>query len=279
MNYRHIFHAGNFADVFKHALLARILVYLTLKEQPLRYLDTHAGIGRYDLRSLEATRGDEWRNGVGRIADAAWSAEAKNLLAPYLRALGPLKGGTPQFYPGSPLIAQKLLRSQDRMTFCEAHPQDAKSLAATIGRDRRVKAIEIDGYRGLRAYTPPVERRGLVLIDPPFETPDEFSRVRDSLAAAYAKWPTGVYVIWRPLKDVRQVRAFDAMLVRDGLTRLLRLDLIVDSIKDGEPLAGCSLLVVNPPFVLAAEAQILLPALAAALRRGPGADWSVDAMA
>jgi 23S rRNA (adenine2030-N6)-methyltransferase len=276
VNYRHVYHAGNFADVFKHALLARMLVYLAGKPRPLRYLDTHAGVGRYDLTSTEATRGGEWRDGVGRLAGAVLSAEAEALLAPYRSALGPLEAGrAPRSYPGSPLIAQRLLRRQDRMIFCEAHPKDARRLAAAVGRDARAKAIEIDGYMALRAYTPPVERRGLVLIDPPFEAADELTTLRASLVEAWAKWPTGCYAIWRPLKDLRAARAFGAALVGDGMRDLLRLDLMARDPADGAGLAGSGLLIVNPPWVLEAEAGVLLPALAQLLAQGQGAGWSV----
>ena len=280
MNYRHIYHAGNFADVFKHVFLARMLAYLTQKERPLRYLDTHAGIGRYDLSAPEAVRGGEWRDGVGRLGSAVWSAEAAPLIAPYLRALGPFgAGGAPLFYPGSPLIAQTLLRSGDRLTLCEAHPQDAKALKAAVGRDRRTKAIKIDGWMALRAYTPPAERRGLVLVDPPFETADEFSRMRENLLTAYAKWPTGVYALWHPLKDMSVADAFGESLVREGIERVLRLELTVCEIRDGERLAGCALIVVNPPHVLEAEARVLLPELLRLLALGKGAGWSVQRIA
>jgi 23S rRNA (adenine2030-N6)-methyltransferase len=280
VNYRHAFHAGNFADVFKHALLARILIYLTMKDRPLRYLDTHAGIGRYDLFSSEARRSGEWREGVGRLASVDWPAEIAALLAPYLRALGPFgPDGAPKIYPGSPAIAQTLLRSQDRLILCEAHWQDAKALAAALGRDRRAKAIEIDGWTALKAYVPPPERRGLVLIDPPFESVDEFARMREGLQSAHAKWPTGVYALWYPLKDVKAAHAFCAALASDGIPRILRLELTVEAIRTDAPLAGCGLLVVNPPHVLEAEARALLPALTHVLARAPGASWTAEQIA
>jgi 23S rRNA (adenine2030-N6)-methyltransferase len=280
MNYRHAFHAGNFADVFKHAIMARILVYLTLKDRPLRYVDTHAGSGRYDLFSSQALRSGEWREGVGRLAAADWPAEVSALLAPYLRALGPLGAeGAPKIYPGSPAIAQTLLRSQDRLILCEAHPQEARALAAALGRDRRVKAIEIDGWTALKAYVPPPERRGLVLIDPPFEAADEFARMREGLGTAHAKWPTGVFALWYPLKDVKAAHGFCAALVADGIARMLRLELTTEAIRTDAPLAGCGVLVVNPPHVLEAEARALLPALTSVLARGAGATWLAERIA
>ena len=170
MNYRHAFHAGNFADVFKHAMLSRILAYLMRKDAPLRYLDTHAGVGRYDLSGDEASRTGEWREGIARVVNAQKPADVAALLAPWLEVVGACDAeGKPQTYPGSPALAQAMLRPQDRLTLCELHPADSETLRRAMGRDLRVKALHIDGYMALNAYVPPVERRGLVLVDPPFE--------------------------------------------------------------------------------------------------------------
>jgi len=163
MNYRHAFHAGNFADVFKHVLLARILAYLMRKDAALRYIDTHAGVGFYDLGEARAERTGEWRGGIGRLAAAlpGASPQLAGLLQPYLDCLGPLDGeGRPNLYPGSPAIAQAMLRKQDRLTLCELHADDVRALAANIGRDKRAKVVAIDGYVALNAYVPPRERRG-----------------------------------------------------------------------------------------------------------------------
>ena len=184
MNYRHAFHAGNFADVFKHAILARILVYLALKEAPFRFIDTHAGAGRYDLSSEAARRSPEWRDGVARLIKARPPAPVAALLAPYLQAIGPSDAdGRPASYPGSPALAQALLRSQDRIALCEAHPEERERLVAALGRDSRLSIVGTDGYVALNAYIPPKERRGVVLIDPPYEEPDESERDRSSARA------------------------------------------------------------------------------------------------
>ena len=264
MNYRHAFHAGNFADVFKHVLLTRLLVYLTQKDAALRYIDTHAGVGRYDLAGEAAQRTGEWRGGVARILEAPAPPEVAELLAPWLRVLGPADAdGKPQSYPGSPAIAQALLRSQDRLTLCELHPADRAALARNMGRDRRVKALEIDGYMALRAYVPPVERRGLVLVDPPFEATDEFARLADAVLAAWRKWPTGVYALWHPIKDAGVVDDFYRRLEDAGVSRVLRLELAVAAPSAAGRLVGTGLALINPPHVLAAEARVLLPWLAA----------------
>jgi 23S rRNA (adenine2030-N6)-methyltransferase len=217
MNYRHAFHAGNFADVLKHAVLCRILVYLRQKPAAFRVLDTHAGAGRFDLAGNEASRTGEWRAGIGRLLTASLAPQAAELLAPYLDIVRQANsdaanseqpnseqadsGGPLRVYPGSPLIAQALLRSQDRLVSCELEPGAVTALGRHLGGDRRAKAVEIDGWTALGAYLPPPERRGVVLIDPPFEKPDEFSRLATGLTAAYRKWPGGSYMLWYPIKD------------------------------------------------------------------------------
>ena len=216
MNYRHGFHAGNFADVFKHAMLTRILVYLTRKDAPLRYIDTHAGAGRYDLASDAAKRSPEWRDGVARIVKARPPAEVAALLRPYLDAVGSCDDeGKPASYPGSPALAQSLLRPQDRLALCETHAEERAALIAALGRDRRLSIVATDGYVALNAYVPPKERRGLALIDPPFEEPDESARVEAALANALKKWPRGTYALWRPIKasldDARFLNAIAAL--------------------------------------------------------------------
>jgi 23S rRNA (adenine2030-N6)-methyltransferase len=275
MNYRHGFHAGNFADVFKHAMLARILVYLTRKDAPLRYIDTHAGAGRYDLASEAAKRSPEWRDGVARIVKARPPAEVAALLRPYLDAVGPCDDdGRPASYPGSPALAQSLLRPQDRLALCEAHPEERAALVTALGRDRRLSIVATDGYVALNAYVPPKERRGLVLIDPPFEEPDESARVEAALAGALTKWPRGTYALWRPIKapleDARFLNAVAAL----GAPNILRLELDVGAVAPGahspSPLSRTGLLVVNPPFELIEEARVLMPWLAQALKRAAG---------
>lgn len=276
MNYRHAFHAGNFADVFKHAVLTRILVYLTRKEAPLRYLDTHAGSGLYDLAAGAAARTGEWRTGIARLARAHLPIHVAELLAPYLAIVGPLDyEGRPALYPGSPFIAQHLLRGQDRLIFCELHPDDAKTLAGNVGRDGHAKVLSIDGYVALNAFVPPGERRGLVFIDPPFEAVDEFERLEKGLIAAHAKWESGVYALWYPLKEPAAVEKFCARLAASGMRRLLRLELRIGTIRAEAPLAGCGMIVVNPPFVLEREANAILQELTPVLACGPDAAYRI----
>jgi 23S rRNA (adenine2030-N6)-methyltransferase len=259
LNYRHDFHAGNFADVFKHAMLTRILVYLMRKPAPLRFIDTHAGSGRYDLSSAEAGRTDEWRGGIGRLDAAALSEEARALLAPYLDIVGAAAQGE-GFYPGSPALALALLRPFDRMLFCDLHPAALQALETCVGRDKRAKVIALDGYTGLNAFLPPVERRGVILIDPPFESEHEFETLATSLIAAWRKWRDGVYVAWFPIKDRRGVELLSSRLNEAGIGAL-RLEFQIEPPQRDQRLSANGLIVINPPFALEAEAACLLPAL------------------
>ncbi|MBB4199124.1 hypothetical protein CCR94_16635 [Rhodoblastus sphagnicola] len=252
MNYRHEFHAGNFADVLKHALLVRALLYLRRKDKAFRYIDTHSGAGLYDLEGPEALRSGEARAGIERLRAATLSPAATELLAPYLDSVG-----AGNLYPGSPKIAQSLLRPQDKALCCELLPQAAADLRRVVGRDNRVKVIEIDGYQGLNAFVPPPERRGLVLIDPPFERRDDYERAYDSLAGALKKWPGGIFMIWQPVKEPDIADAFCREV--GALAESLRIDMRVAA--PGKGLGRTGLIVVNPPFVLEEEASVLLPDL------------------
>ncbi len=263
MNYRHDFHAGNFADVFKHVVLIRILLYLQRKPSPYRFIDTHAGSGRYDLGDEAAARTGEWRDGIGRLIDNDLEGEAAALSAPYL-ALARLRGT----YPGSPALALALARPFDRMIFCELHPGALGALRACVGRDRRAKVVGLDGYAGLNAFIPPVERRGLVLIDPPFEAESEFERLGMAIRAAHAKWRDGIVMAWYPLKDRRAPDRLAAALA--GLPDVLRLEFELDAPRPDGRLVANGLMVINPPYVLEAEMNVVLPALAHVLAPGRG---------
>ncbi len=277
MNYRHAFHAGSFTDVVKHAILARILVYLGQKSAPFRFIDTHAGAGRYDLRGAEAQRSPEWRDGVARLIAASPPGPIAALLAPYLQTIGPLgPGGAPVSYPGSPAIAQALLRGEDRLALCEAHPEEREKLIAALGRDRRLNIVGTDGYVALNAYLPPKERRGLVLIDPAFEAPDELARVEDALARALRKWPAGVYLVWRPIREAAPDAHFLNNVAALGAPNILRIEIDVGPAPVGahgqRPLSSAGLLIVNPPYSLFEDAKALMPWLSTLLARdGRGA--------
>jgi 23S rRNA (adenine2030-N6)-methyltransferase len=281
MNYRHAYHAGNFADVVKHAVLCRVLVHLRQKPAAFRVIDTHAGAGRYDLSGPEAGKTQEWRDGIERLRQAELGPPVRALLAPYLDAVEALNpDGRLAAYPGSPALAQALLRPQDRLIACELEPGAAAALHGHLRGDARAKVIAIDGWTALAAYVPPKERRGLVLIDPPFEQPGEFSRLARGLAAAHRKWPTGIYLLWYPIKDAPEVTAFTRRLARLGIAKMLRVELIVAPGDGDGGLRGSGLVIVNPPWLLHDELKLLLPALARVLSRGaterPTLQWLAD---
>lgn len=276
MNYRHAFHAGNFADVFKHALLALIIDYLKRKETGFRYIETHAGPALYDLSGPEAARTGEWRDGIGRVAQEMFPPEIAALLAPYLQAQG---AEATHIYAGSPVLMQRLLRKQDRLTCCELHPDDFRALERNMGRDNRLTLREDNGYRALKGLVPPPERRGLVLIDPPFEERHEFQVMEEALAMAWRKWPNGIYALWYPVKDTRAVAQFAARLQARQIPRILRLELAIEALRVDGPLSATGLMVVNPPFLLEDQARRLLPALAKVMARGAGAQALVELIA
>jgi 23S rRNA (adenine2030-N6)-methyltransferase len=267
MNYRHAYHAGNFADVVKHAVLCRVLLHLHGKPAAFRVLDTHAGAGVYDLASPQASRSGEWRQGIARLRKASIAAEVAALLAPYLDVVAAHNAdGGLTAYPGSPALVHAWLRPQDRLVACELEPGVARALAHNLRGDRKIRVVAIDGWTALTAYVPPKERRGLVLIDPPFEQPGEFARLADRLAAAYRKWASGLYLLWYPIKDRRECENFARRLARSGIGKILRAELMIDDRSDR--LAGAGLVLVNPPWTLERELSIVLPALAAILAPG-----------
>lgn len=290
MNYRHAFHAGNFADVVKHVALALALARLNQKPAPWRYVDSHAGIGLYDLHGDEGSRNPEWREGVGRVwsAEANAPADVREALAPWLdcvRALNP--DGRLRHYPGSPAIAQHLARNDDALRLCELHQPSADLLADAMGRDVRVKIELRDGFEALPAYLPPPERRGLVLIDPPFEDGTaarrlDYERTLKAITRAVKRWPGGSYMLWRPIKDIDQVEEFDGevatFLIEDaGVApeKLVVADLWVREIGDGPGLSGAGLVLINPPFGVEQGLRAAMPWLCDLMAQGDGAGWRV----
>ena len=279
MNYRHGFHAGNFADILKHVMLMRILTHLNAKDKPYRIIDTHAGAGRYDLGSDEALRTHEWRDGVARIDQSLLAPAVEELLAPWRKAVAAARAlyGA-DAYPGSPWLCRQAMRADDRLIAAELHENTYRKLVQAIGSDSRCKALAIDGWVALGANVPPKERRGLVLIDPPFEEKDEFATLADAFVAAWRKWPTGTYALWYPIKDRRAVDGLLSAISDAGIGRLLRLEIDVDRPEAAGGLGATGLLVVNPPWLLAQEAEILLPALCERLAQGPRPRYRCEAI-
>ena len=260
VNYRHAFHAGNFADVVKHALLVALLRGLLAKDKPFRVLDTHAGIGSYDLSAPEPQRTGEWRDGIGRVVDSADPA-----LADYLDQVR--AAGWPALYPGSPALTRTLLRAEDRLVLCELHPEDHATLRALFRGDDRVAVHKRDAWEAITALTPFPERRGLVLIDPPFEEEGEFDRLADSLATLRHRFRAGVLAAWYPIKHRAPVRAFHAALKDRTVADCLACELTLREPTDPTRLNGCGLLVANAPFGFESRARTILDSLLPLLAR------------
>ncbi len=251
MNYRHAFHAGNFADCVKHAVLVWLLRALQRKPAPLFVLDTHAGRGHYDLDAGPPARTGEWQNGIARLLETPPSA-----LADYVglvRSLG--------LYPGSPAITRALLRPDDRLACCELHPEDAVALRRHFAGDPQVAVHRRDAWEAVGALLPPQERRGLVLIDPPFEDPHEFAQLARSLAIGWQRFRTGVFAAWYPIKQRAPVRQFLTDLQQSGMRDIVAAELCLREPVDPARLNGCGMLVVNPPWRFEQEVTAILAAL------------------
>jgi 23S rRNA (adenine2030-N6)-methyltransferase len=312
MNYRHAFHAGNFADVVKHVALARILVHLHGKPAAFRVIDTHAGAGVYDLAGEEASRSGEWRAGIGRLLAAPISPAVQALLKPYLDVVASfngastaalvstrtgtgddasgdnasgehpsgndssgddpsgnmrIEGASPEcknvltVYPGSPALARAFLRPQDRLVACELEPKAYALLAHNLERDRRIKTVAIDGWMALSAYVPPSERRGIIVVDPPFEEAQDFTRLAHGLETAHRKWASGIYLLWYPIKGRQEPDALARKLKRSSIGRILRAEFAVGATPVQGPLGGCGLIIVNPPWTFEKELATILQEL------------------
>jgi len=274
MNYRHAYHAGNFADVLKHAVLALVIEHLKLKPAPFRVIDTHAGLGIYDLGSEAATKTGEWREGIGRVldADAKPAPEAAAALEPYLGVVRALNAEGPLArYPGSPLIARRLMRACDRLVVNELHPEDRAALATLFARDQQTKVLALDGFTALKSLLPPKERRGVVLVDPAYEVPGELERLVQGLKEVERRFATGTILLWYPIKDTRQIAAFRKQIAELEFAKALAVELLIRKPDDPTRLNGAGLIVVNAPFTLWAKLETLLPELARLLAQAPGA--------
>lgn len=271
MNYRHLFHAGNFADVLKHAALVLLIEAMKAKDKPFALFDTHAGRGTYDLISDEAQRNPEFRGGISRML--AVDGPKLAVLKPYLDLVRRLNAAEPalRHYPGSPRIAQMLMRAGDRLILVEKHPEEFAALRRMMGRDVRVHLHEGDGYERIEALLPPPERRGLVLIDPPFEIRDEFDHFARALARSHRRFPAGVFMGWYPIKAPAAIAAFHRALKEAGLRRLVALEVMIQGPRDPARLNGNGLVVINPPFAARAALEALPGLLAPILGTGPGA--------
>lgn len=242
MNYRHAFHAGNFADVHKHLVLVALIERLKRKQTPIFYLDTHAGRGRYDLHSRDSTQGGEWRGGIAKLVRGLQSSDARTYLE-RAELTEPLRE-----YVGSPLLALRSLREGDRIVFVEQQPTEASALEGCLPRRRNLSVVCGDGYAALKTYLPPKENRGLILIDPPYEADNEFTSVERALQFTLQRWPTGIVAAWYPLKAARDAQRMQAALVKSGLRKLLIIELSMRPQDSPLGLNGSGLVIANPPW-------------------------------
>lgn len=254
--YRHQFHAGCFSDVFKHALLAQLVLALKHKVKPFCYLDTHAGIGRYDLQHPWAQKNLEYKDGIALV----WAhKDAPPVLAPYLdavRAENPT--GTLRYYPGSPRIVRRLMRQHDRMVLSELNQKDCEALGTLFAHDKQVTVHLMDGYQALKAFLPPQERRGLVFVDSSFDRAREFDRLTQGFAEAHRKFATGVYALWYPLMEPPAMQAFERGVMKTNVRKILQLEISVSDVGWSGNMRGCGLLVANPPFGFEETARMIL---------------------
>jgi len=273
--YRHLFHAGNFADVFKHALLAQLVLGLAKKDKPFFCLDTHAGTGLYDLTHEWARKNAEYKAGIALV----WAKkDAPPELSPYLdavRAANP--GGKLNFYPGSPRIVRRLMRAHDRLALTELNKKDCETLAKLFASDRQVQVRLLDGYQALKALLPPPERRGLVFVDSSFDRAQEFKRLTDGFVEGHRKFATGVYALWYPLMEPIAMQAFERRVAATGIRKILQLELAVRNLGISGSVRGCGMLVANPPFGFEAAARKILawlwPVLAPDGEGGQRVNW------
>ena len=272
MNYRHVYHAGNFADVLKHVVLIALIEALKTKQTPFAVLDTHAGAGRYSLASEEALKTGEFRDGVMRLLAAE---RLPTLVHAYLNLVRSQNGS--QSYPGSPLIAAQLLRDSDRLMVCELQDAEIASLRQLFARDARVAVHQRDGYQAMSALLPPPEKRGLVLIDPPFEAQEqEFRVIEEALAAAHKRFANGVYAVWYPIKLRQSVLPFHRWLKESGMRKELVAEICVHPDNSALRLNGCGMAIVNAPYKLDRTLAEILPTLATTLAQSRYAQFKLE---
>lgn len=253
LSYRHAFHAGNFADVLKHIVQIEILLYLQKKDKPFVYIDTHAGAGAYALNSAEAQKTQEYRQGVERISALNW---------PELRDYQRLVKAQGNSYPGSPVIAQQLLREQDHALLFELHPTDGVALQQRMARDKRIRVRQEDGLRGLIAALPAAEKRGLVLMDPSYELKSDYDTVVETLVQAHRRFATATYALWYPVVDRARIERMERALKKSGIRNIQRYELGLQADAVGYGMTSAGMMVINPPWTLKPMMASLLPRLA-----------------
>ena len=272
MNYRHGYHAGNFADVMKHALQLICLNYLQQKDKPFFVLDTHAGIGMYDLWGEQSQKTGEWEQGIARLLAATDRPPELTDYCELVNQLNP--DGELRFYPGSPWLAQHKLRAADQLALCELHPVDGLLLEENFTYDPQVQVhVGKNGYAALKALLPPPAKRGMVLIDPPFEERDEFEQVVAGLSEGLKRWANGVYAVWYPIKDPLMIGDFHQQVKALKGPKTYAVDMLIRDAQDSTRLNGCGMLFINPPYGLLQQLDTVMPYLTALLAQDEGASW------
>jgi 23S rRNA (adenine2030-N6)-methyltransferase len=277
LSYRHIFHAGGYADVFKHALLTGLLLSLRNKDKPYFYLDTHAGIGRYDLTHPWAQKNREFSNGIEMLLK---HKDIPRSLIDYVKMVREENiEGDFRVYPGSPLVARKCMRSGDRMVLTELNRDDCAALGKLFSADRSTQVHCMDAYHGLKAFLPPPERRGLVLIDSSFDRAKEFARITEALQVAHKRWETGCFAIWYPLMEPSAMATFDRAIIATKIRKILKLDFALENPDWIATMRGCGMLIVNPPWQFEDDAATMLewlwPVLSVKKTGGTNVSWLV----
>ncbi|MBI1272545.1 MAG: 23S rRNA (adenine(2030)-N(6))-methyltransferase RlmJ [Alphaproteobacteria bacterium] len=265
MNYRHAYHAGNICDVVKHAVLTMLLGHMAQKDTPFAVLDTHAGTGRYNLTDERAQKTGEADGGIRTLIKADPIPELED----YYKIIQKLNGGyIVNIYPGSPLVAAEMLRPQDRLAACELHEEDCSALKTLFRHNKQAHVHARDGYEAMGALLPPPEKRGLVLIDPPYEQPDEFGKVAAMVGKAMTRFPSGIYMIWYPIKDRAAIWRFQEHMAQTAIPKQLIVEYIYGREERGDRLNGSGLHIINPPWKLDEKLAALMPKLHAAMPTG-----------
>ena len=282
LSYRHSFHAGNFADVIKHIVIVECLEYLTKKDKTFEYIDSHAGAGLFNLESEHATKLQEYTNGIGKLLTEDW-AEDWPELAGYLAIIQSFneafnETGSLDFYTGSPVIAQYLLRSQDKAWLYELHPADFELLQNNIGRDRRIRVRQEDGFKGMLSLLPPLSRRGFVLIDPPYEIKTDYDMAFTTVSLAHKKFATGTYAIWYPVVDRQRIVQLENKFINSGIKNIQRFELGLTADSEQRGMTASGMIVINPPWTLMAKMSQLLPRLVDTLGEDEGAFYKADVL-
>lgn len=276
LSYRHSFHAGNFADVLKHLTQTYIINYLNRKDKPYFYLDTHAGAGLYSLHSPEAEKTEEYREGIARLFEAELKhpllKEFKTLISSFNTA------ERLDFYPGSPALAAKLMRPTDRLQLNELHPNDCQLLTNLFLQDKRIKVSASNGFAAIKAQLPPLERRGLIFIDPSYEVKTDYNALIAAISQGLERFATGTYAIWYPVLQVQTTDAWIKRLQKTGVPNLLKIEHSPLPPTSGQGMTGSGMLIINPPYSLAADFKSLLPELNSLLKQGDKGSYTLEVL-